>query len=341
MDFLLSVGIPCYNSAAYMDHAIESVLAGGEEIEIIIVDDGSTKDDTLAIAKGYEERYPGRVRAIHQENGGHGAAVTTALYAAKGHFFKVVDSDDWVDEAALVKTLDVLREVVNGQKELDLMIVNYVYENEARHKSSVMHYRGAMPEGRFFVWKDLGYFKQSQQILMHSVIYRTKLLTDMGFKLPEHTFYVDNIFVYEPLPAVKTLYYLDVDFYGYYIGREDQSVNEKVMIGRVDQQIFITKHMIGAVDLSKLTEKKLAKYMVHYLAMMMSISTVLLLREGSKESLAKCKELWEHLQKESPWSYAAIRKSFLGLSGRLSGFWLGRKCILGIYKISRRIFGFN
>lgn len=47
---------------------------------------------------------------------------------------------------------------------------------------------------------------------MHSVIYRTQLLRDCGLELPKHTFYVDNLFVYVPLPYVKNMYYLDVDF---------------------------------------------------------------------------------------------------------------------------------
>ena len=69
---LLSVAIPCYNSAAYMRHCIESLLPGGDEVEILIVNDGSTKDNTGEIADEYEKRYPGICRAIHQENGGPG-----------------------------------------------------------------------------------------------------------------------------------------------------------------------------------------------------------------------------------------------------------------------------
>ena len=51
----ISFAIPCYNSAAYMDRAVESILKGGEDVEIIIVNDGS-KDDTAAIADEYAER---------------------------------------------------------------------------------------------------------------------------------------------------------------------------------------------------------------------------------------------------------------------------------------------
>ena len=51
---LLSIAIPCYNSEAYMRHCIESLLPGGDEVEILIVDDGSTKDRTAEIADEYE-----------------------------------------------------------------------------------------------------------------------------------------------------------------------------------------------------------------------------------------------------------------------------------------------
>ena len=87
---LLSFAIPCYNSAAYMEKCIKSCLAGGDDVEIIIVDDGSTKDDTLKIAKEYEAKYPNIVKAVHQENGGHGQAVNTGFANATGMMLKAI-----------------------------------------------------------------------------------------------------------------------------------------------------------------------------------------------------------------------------------------------------------
>ena len=104
---------------------------------------------------------------------------------------------------------------------------------------------------------------------MHSVLYRTEMLKLCQLKITEAHFYVDNIYVYYPLPHVRTLYYLNVDFYRYFIGREDQSVNEKIMIGRIDQQLFVTKTMISMYELRMISVKKLRKYMVNYLAIMM------------------------------------------------------------------------
>ena len=107
---LLSIAIPCYNSQDYMERCINSLLPGGDDVEILIVDDGS-HDLTSEIADAYERRHPHIVKAIHQENGGHGAAVNAGLAQASGLYFKVVDSDDWVDAQAYEKILATLREI--------------------------------------------------------------------------------------------------------------------------------------------------------------------------------------------------------------------------------------
>ena len=74
---LITFTVPCYNSAAYMDHCIETLLTAGEDAEIILVDDGS-KDDTGKIADAYAEKYPTIVRVIHQETAATARASTRA-----------------------------------------------------------------------------------------------------------------------------------------------------------------------------------------------------------------------------------------------------------------------
>ena len=202
---ILSIAVPCYNSQAYMEKCIDSLLEGGEDVEIIIVDDGSTKDDTAAIADRYAKKYPTIVKAVHQENGGHGEAVNTGLANSTGAFFKVVDSDDWVDRRAYKKLLDIMRKSLANGDELDMLISNFVYDKQGAHHKKVMSYRNVLPKDTYFTWHDVGHFRVSQYILMHSVIYRTQLLRDCGLKLPKHTFYVDNIFVFNPLPYVKKM----------------------------------------------------------------------------------------------------------------------------------------
>ena len=104
---LLSFVVPCYNSQEYMRHCIDTLLPGGEDVEILIVNDGSS-DQTADIANEYEKKYPTICRAIHQPNKGHGGAVNAGIANASGIYLKVVDSDDWVNRAAYEKILKTL-----------------------------------------------------------------------------------------------------------------------------------------------------------------------------------------------------------------------------------------
>ncbi len=159
-------------------------------------------------------------------------------------------------------------------------------------------------------------------------------------RLPKHTFYVDNIYVYYPLPHVRTIYYMDVDFYRYFIGREDQSVNEKVMISRIDQQIFVNKSMINMYELRMISSKKLRKYMINYLAIMMTVSSILCIRSKKKANLEKKAELWQYLKKKDYGTYFKIRYGILGQTINLPGK-SGRKVSSMAYSVARRLIGFN
>ncbi len=337
----ISFAIPCYNSAEYMDTCIESILKCGDDIEILIVNDGSTKDDTAAKADAWAEKHPNIIRAYHQENGGHGQAVNTGLEHATGRYFKVVDSDDWLDPHAMSEIMAYLRAQCEFAESTDLVIGNYVYEKVHENTRTVMHYRNVFPEGRTFGWDEVGHFLQSQYLLMHSVIYRTELLRDMGLVLPKHTFYVDNIFVYVPLPKVKTIYYRDVDMYRYFIGREDQSVNEGVMIGRIDQQLRVTRLMIDAVKLpGDVPEKRLERYMENYLSMMMCICSIFLRMIDTDEAEDKREAIWEYLKQQNPDVYRRIRRSSLNMGTNLPTQ-LGRRIGITGYRMAQRIFKFN
>ena len=336
---LLSIAVPCYNSQDYMNHCIDTLLTGGDDVEILIVDDGS-KDDTAKIADEYEKKYPGIVRAIHQENGGHGAAVMTGVHNAQGVYFKVVDSDDWVDTDAFAQILATLRELVETDRAVDLFVSNYIYDKVGAKHKRVMRYANAIPEKKVITWDDVGVFHKGQYILMHSVIYRTQVLRDCGLDLPRHTFYVDNLFVYVPLPYVKTLYYLDVVFYHYFIGRGDQSVQEDVMIRRIDQQIKVNKLMAQQVDLKKVENKRLRGYMFNYLEIITVISSILCLRSGIEENFRKKQELWEFLEQNDAQIYRKLRRGIMGRVMNLPGK-LGRGIAVTAYKITQRTVGFN
>lgn len=336
---LLSIIIPCYNSEKYMDRAVRSTLIGLPEIEVIIVDDGST-DSTVKKADEYAAQNPDTVSVIHKENGGHGDAVMTGLNAASGKYFKVLDSDDWLSRKSLAIVINFLSEMEKVHTEFDMILSDYVYEKVGKKKKRRISYKDVMPVRTSFDWNYIGHFKPWQNILMHSVIYRTQLLRDTGLTLPKHTFYVDNIYVYHPLPYISRMYYLDVDLYHYYIGRDDQSVNEKNMIQRIDQQLLVTRLLIMDHPLRTIENRRLRSYMSQYLAVMMAVSTAFLIKDGSKEALAKRTELWRFLKEEHRYQYKYVNRHFLGHAMQMhtkAGFFIIK---IG-YTIAQKRLGFN
>jgi glycosyltransferase involved in cell wall biosynthesis len=344
MQKTISFGIPCYNSTEYMDHCISSILEGSdyaEDVEIIVVDDGSTKDDTFARAQSWEKRYPTIVRAVHQDNGGHGMAVLKALSCATGIYFKVVDSDDWVDATALKELLGKLRHFIEFGTRVDLVITNYVYEHTDEGTQTVIDYRMALPRSRIITWDRIGHFSVSQNLLMHALCYRADILRDGGVPMPAHTFYVDNIYAYVPLPRCRTLYYLDVDLYRYFIGRDDQSVSEKVMIGRIEQQLRITRIMMYAYHLYDDVEPvQLRNYMLGYFELMMGVSAIFSKLSDAPDAAANMALLWKELHQYDHRMYKRARYGVIGSSMNIPGK-VGEKISIGLYRAAQKLVKFN
>lgn len=333
--------VPCYNSESYMEHCIDTLLSGGESVEIIIVDDGST-DRTGEIADRYAANYPTIVKVIHQENGGHGAGVNAGLLAATGQYFKVVDSDDWLDEFALQSLLEQLQRWREDKVQPDLVIGNYLYDHFYENTVKRMSYRNVFTPGKVCTWQEIRSFRPSQYLVMHSLWYRTEILRQSGIHLPKHTFYVDNLFANQPLPFVQTLCYLNLDLYHYFLGRDDQSVNEKVLMSRIDQQIRVTKLVALSTDLEKLaqTQPKLARYLTRNISIMMSISCIHLLLIGTPEAKQKRESLWMYIKTHNKKLYHDLkRKTISGLT-YLPGK-VGDALTLCGYRTAKRIYQFN
>ncbi len=340
----ISFAIPCYNSAADMDRCISSILEGSsyaEDVEIIIVDDGSTRDETPAKADAWAARHPEIIRAVHQENGGHGMAVLAGLTAATGVYYKVVDSDDWLDAQALATMLSTLRGFVERDQRVDLFISNYVYEKVFENTRTAINYRSALPREQVFTWGEVGRFRPDQNLLMHSLCYRADVLRAGDLPLPAHTFYVDNIYAYVPLPRCQTLYYADIDLYRYFIGREGQSVNEAVMVKRLDQQFRITRIMMEAYRLSRdVTEPRLRSYMMGYFTMMMAICSVFTRLSDDPAMPGKLRALWADLKAHDETMYRHARWGLLGIGTNLPTKF-GARVTVGLYRLASKIFKFN
>ena len=334
---LLTVTVPCYNSQEYMEKCIDSLLVGGERVEIIIINDGST-DKTGEIADDYAHKYPNIVKAIHQENGGHGEGINQGVKHASGKYFKVVDSDDTLSEdfPSLLNAL----ELCERDGGVDLAVTNYYYVHTDGVGDRSIDYSNVLPKWRIFEWKETKKFKLHQMLTIHSCTFRTSLLKEWGEPLPKKVFYEDNLMICKTLPRVQKMYYFPCDLYRYWIGRPDQSVQENVMKKRYTHQLLVTEKSFVACDLDNIKEPKLKKYLKHELFMMFGISIMFTRLNKTDESDADLENMWsnciiysykwgKHFRYKTPLAIISIKGK------------LGRFLSTFFYRIANKIVRFN
>ncbi|MCL2594975.1 MAG: glycosyltransferase family 2 protein [Promicromonosporaceae bacterium] len=339
MSPLISIVVPAYNAEDYLARALDSVVGFGPRVQVLVIDDGSA-DGTATLAQRYVARFPKEVQLIRKANGGHGSAINTGLAHATGTYLKVLDADDWFDREVFRQVLEALGGFVSSGREVDLLVTNFVYEKVGKTRKKVVHFGGALKPRRELSWGKTGRFAMRQYLMMHALTYRTQVLREEGLQLPERTFYVDSLFALQPLRLVQSLYYLDVNLYRYFIGRPDQSVQESVMLRRLDQQLRVNWLLLDYVSKHPVADRKLRRYRLHYVAIICAVTSVMLIRAGTPEALAQRDELWGRLRAQDPWLYRQCRFSMIGMISNLPGS-TGRRVSIMAYLLAQRAIGFS
>lgn len=333
---LVSFVVPCYNSAGYMRRAVDSIVGLGQACEILLINDGSS-DDTSKIAHKYAERHS-NVRAIDQENANWGGAVNHGLELARGRYFKVLDSDDYMEPLALRRVLSELEQALAEDDAPDLLISNYVYDHLPTKTRRPMRYSSFLPQGHTFGWNEVQKPGVAQYLMIHACWYATEVLRASGVKLPTGVPYMDSILLLHPMPTVKRLRYVDAAPYYYAIGREGQSVDASVIAAHIDQQLYATRLAIEDVDYAELfrREPNCGRLMAGYMECMMSMSELNLFLIGTPEAAAKNKELWAFLEEKNPALYDWVRRSWVGLLNRKTP--MGRAIAARIFQWGKKHF---
>lgn len=336
----ITFAIPSYNSQDYLSNCIESIVGLGEEVEVIVINDGS-KDNTLKIALDYQKKYPNIIRIIDKENGGHGSGVNAGIEKATGLYYKVVDSDDWLDE----ETGKLLLEQVKSHETLnilpDLYILDFIYERATDNTSYIRTYQENFPNNVIFEWNDLKKpFLFSKTLLMHALMFKTSVLKESGVKLPHHTFYVDNLFSYTPLFYTTKMFYIPKVIYHYHIGREDQSVNIDNIVKRYDQQIKVMRLLLSEVSYKEIIKlpKKQKRYIKQFLQAIMIITQMFTTGNNTKERKIALKSLWKDLKKSDKKMYNFLRyRSYNVLVNYLPWEFKGWIMTKGYLKLAKKI----
>lgn len=225
MGKILTVVVPTYNAEKYLRDNLESfeIPELMQDIEILIVNDGST-DHSLDIAREFTERHPDTYRVITKENGGHGSGINCGIANASGTYFKVVDADDWVGEAAFISLVQTLK-----ASNADVVYSGFLWtydRGEADKAAFQTKAEITVPfEGveyqktyQFDAIADKLYMK------MHNMTIKTEILRAHQIQIDEHCYYVDTEYITYPIPYVNTICFVDGFVYYYRLGREGQSV---------------------------------------------------------------------------------------------------------------------
>lgn len=333
---LLSVVVPSYNSQAYLKNCIDSLLAGGDRMEIIIVDDGST-DDTGRIADEYATAYPDIVIAVHQENSGHGEGINQGLLHASGTFFKVVDSDDRLSD-----DLPAFLDLLEGEAaESDFVLNNFVYTYQEENTRKLMDYRGLIPAGVSQSWDAIKKFPLKKYLMIHSCTFRTEVIRKSGIVLPKHVFYEDNLYLCAVLPYTEKLYYADLNLYLYTIGREGQSVSDEACVRRFKHHLQIADlaFRVCRLDDLKKRSKRLYQLQFHQLRMIFGIASSFTRFSKDPEADKLLKDLWKSVYAYNKTYAKKLRHStvwIFNLPGKL-----GRAVSHAAHHLAHKIAKFN
>jgi len=238
MDKVLSVSIAAYNIEKFIDKCLGSFISPelAEGIEVIVVSDGST-DNTVRIAKKYEEQYPSLFRVIEKENGGWGSTVNAGLAAATGRYFRLLDGDDYYINENLRDFVRYLDKSTD-----DLVITPYrTFDDESGILLDEIRYNKAIEPRRSYHIEEV---QNSLLVAMHACTFKTKQLQSKGIHITEKCFYTDVEYVLKGVNVSDTVSFFDLPIYMYRLGRAEQSVSVDSLIRRYKEHLKVLEGLL-------------------------------------------------------------------------------------------------
>ena len=299
---ILSIIVAAYNRGSMIDDCLKTFCDDRfiDDIEVIVVNDGST-DDTVKRAEKYCKKYPKSIKIIHQENSGAGAAVNNGIKHATGKYLRLVDGDDWVITKNLAKFVENLKTV-----DVDVAFTNYVSYHDVKKKLLDPVKIIDMPTNQVFNFEDYWY-RYNPPIRMHHATFRASIMKK-HVKL-DNGFYTDSQYVFYPTPYIKTAICYDLDIYVYRVACAGQSISPEKMRANRGRHYEILEHLL---QFYKEVSPKLSPNVQHYLALQISgfiinhFDFILLAHE--KHMARDVKKLFKMIQKKYPKIFKELKE---------------------------------
>lgn len=203
---LISVIIPVYNVEKYLRQCVDSVLNQTyTSIEIILVDDGST-DRSGEICEEYAAQ-DGRVRCLHQENGGLSRARNEGFGLAHGEYVYFLDSDDWIEPDTIEKLWEsavrsgaqlVFFDAVSCDEAGEATVLQHYLRRRQHDTDTGLKVFSALQEGKDFhsavplLFLDREFLRQNELRFVEGIVYEDMLFTFQAFCLAERVAHVNR-----------------------------------------------------------------------------------------------------------------------------------------------------
>ncbi|MGN1407832.1 glycosyltransferase family 2 protein [Lactobacillus sp.] len=311
MSKVLSISVAAYNAADCLDKCIASLTNNAvlDKLEIIIVNDGS-KDNTAELGRKYQAQFPDSVVFIDKENGGHGSTINASLKVATGKYYKIVDSDDWVEKAGIEQLVQALE-----KSDADLVLNSfYTVDEQSGEKTFKSVFDGAAPKNA----KTLADIKDSYNPVMHGSTFKTELLRKCHLKIDEHCFYVDNEMMLYPLPYIETVEVLDFPVYDYLLGSVNQSVNMKNMIKNRAQHVQVIEK-VSKYYTDQVTDPAVREIYLRLLQKIVNKQYQIFFIMDAQKAKPELLAFENYLEKEAPEIYRQV-PAMTGRKGQVISF---------------------
>lgn len=249
--FVLSIIIPVYNSQAFIQRCLDSLVLSEElmsRLEVVIVDDGSS-DHGAEYAEAYRQKYPHSFRIVHKPNGGHGSAVNEGVRHCTGRYLKVLDADDWLHTDSLGKLPGILEGV-------DAQVIACGYDRYCIPQKETVRVSAGLSGKTRIRYLDMEQLVREwsrirQIFCLHGLIYQTDFYKKLCYQLPEGVFYDDAFFFTVPCSHADRLCILDMQLYVYRTGDPSQSISAKNREKRIHQMEEVIRAIVRTESRNK------------------------------------------------------------------------------------------